>query len=164
MFRCAPSWHKLHMPFAAARKMMTARLVDGLYTEAMVLADEARSYFDQVGRVDREVLPPLQRVSFSCESLKVTTRLMHVIAWLLTRKAIAAGEIVEHASNMDSRRLGQAADTDPAVIAAMPGMAGHLIASSMDLYDRVARIDRDMVDVDSGSPALGLLRKLELAF
>jgi hypothetical protein len=29
---------------------ITSRLIDALYTEAMVLADEARSYFDDVGR------------------------------------------------------------------------------------------------------------------
>ena len=33
---------------------MTARLVDSLYVEAMVLADEARAYFDQIGRAERE--------------------------------------------------------------------------------------------------------------
>ena len=59
-------------------------LIDALYIEAMLLADEARSYFDEVGRAEREMLDPLVRVGFSCESLKVTTRLMHVIAWLLT--------------------------------------------------------------------------------
>lgn len=56
------------------------RLVDSLYVEAMVLADEARGYFDQLGRDERDALEALSRVAFSCESLKVTTRLMHVIA------------------------------------------------------------------------------------
>ena len=58
-----------------------------------MLADEARSYFDTGGRDDRLSLDPLDRVGFSCESLKVTTRLMHVIAWLLTQRAVAAGEL-----------------------------------------------------------------------
>jgi regulator of CtrA degradation len=34
--------------------------------------DEARSYFD-TGRDDRLSLDPIDRVGFSCESLKVTT-------------------------------------------------------------------------------------------
>ena len=29
---------------------ITSRLIDSLYTEAMLLADEARSYFDDAGR------------------------------------------------------------------------------------------------------------------
>src|SRR3954466_7205772 len=57
----------------------------------MLLADEARAYLDRQGRADRDSLEPIVRVSFSCESLKVTTRLMHVIAWLLTQRAVEAG-------------------------------------------------------------------------
>ncbi|HEY5713474.1 MAG TPA: DUF1465 family protein, partial [Allosphingosinicella sp.] len=87
---------------------MTPRLVDGLYIEAMVLADEARSYFDTLGRDDRLSLDPIDRVGFSCESLKVTTRLMHVIAWLLTQRAVAAGELTPDQAGAEDRRLGPA--------------------------------------------------------
>ena len=48
------------------------KMIDSLYVEAMVLADEARGYFDQGALVEREALDPLGRVTFSCESLKVT--------------------------------------------------------------------------------------------
>ena len=67
---------------------ITSRVIDSLYTEAMLLADEARSYFDDAGRDDRLALEPFVRVSFACESLKVTTRIMHIVAWLLTQRAI----------------------------------------------------------------------------
>src|SRR3546814_4852341 len=59
----------------------------------MVLADEARSYFDRGGLEDREAMCPADRVAFSCESLKVTTRLMHVVSWLLLRRAADAGAL-----------------------------------------------------------------------
>ena len=144
-----------------AKKMMTARLVDSLYTEAMLLADEARAYFDEVSGTDRDVLQPVQRVVFSCESLKVTTRLMHVIAWLLTRKAIAAGEIPEEAPAGDSRRLGAVVSTEPDNTAGLPDRAREIIGDSLDLYERVARIDREWAEPEPGSPALGLLRRLE---
>jgi regulator of CtrA degradation len=146
-----------------ARKKMTARLVDSLYTEAMLLADEARSYFDEAGRPERDALGPMERVAFSCESLKVTTRLMHVIAWLLTRKGIASGEIHEDEGNGDSRRIGDAADSDPAAVEALPPGARAIVESSIDLYARVSRIDRGMTEPESLSPALGLLRRIERA-
>ena len=38
------------------------RLIDVLYVDAMVLADEARSYFDEGGRADREALDPMARL------------------------------------------------------------------------------------------------------
>ena len=82
-----------HARMQEARTPLTAKLVASLYTEAMLLADEARSYFDMSGRADRDSLDPIDRVGFSCESLKVTTRLMHVIAWLLTQRAVEAGEL-----------------------------------------------------------------------
>ena len=72
---------------------ITSRLIDSLYTEAMLLADEARSYFDDAGREERSTLEPFARVGFACESLKVTTRIMHIVAWLLTQRAIELGEI-----------------------------------------------------------------------
>ena len=142
---------------------MTARLVDSLYTEAMLLADEARGYFDEIGRADRATLSPFERVAFSCESLKVTTRLMHVIAWLLTRKAIAAGELSEDDAGGESRRLGAAAESEPDAVAALPDKAREIVGASVDLYGRVARIDREMVDPEPGSPALGLIRRIERA-
>lgn len=143
-----------------ARKLMTARLVDSLYTEAMLLADEARSYFDEAGRFEREALAPFERVNFSCESLKVTTRLMHVIAWLLTRKAIAAGEIREDPAN-DGRRLGYAAESADGDYEKLPANAVALIEASVDLYERIAQIDREMYEPRGLSPALGLIRKIE---
>src|SRR3546814_17725730 len=61
-------------------RRMSLKLLDSLYVEAMVMADEARAYFDQQGDRDREEMDIMLRVSFSCESLKVTPRLIHVIS------------------------------------------------------------------------------------
>lgn len=144
---------------------LTARLIDSLYVEAMVLADEVRAYFDEPGRSERESLPPVMRVSFSCESLKVTTRLMHVIAWLLTRRAVEAGELTFIQARDPSRRLGKAQESDPDVIAELPPMARDLINSSLDLYDRVERLDWEMCEVVAvASPARGLVDRLREAF
>ena len=38
-------------------------------------------------------LEPFARVGFACESLKVTTRIMHIVAWLLTQRAVESGEL-----------------------------------------------------------------------
>lgn len=145
--------------------MLARRLVDGLYLETMVLADEARSYFDSSGRVARDGLDPLDRVVFSCEALKVTTRLMHVIAWLLTQRALDSGEIAAETVLHPSRRLGAPVISDNATVAKLPDEARSLVASSIDLYRRVERLDDglDMVE-PAPSPARSLLSKLERAF
>ena len=142
-----------------------AKLVDALYVEAMVLADEARSYFDTQGRDDRLALDPMDRVGFSCESLKVTTRLMHVIAWLLTQRAVAAGELSPAQAGESERRLGGAPETDQDLFPRLPEAAAGLVRASEELYGRVSRLDAgSFADEPLGSPARSLFSRLQRSF
>ncbi|PKP91803.1 MAG: DUF1465 domain-containing protein [Alphaproteobacteria bacterium HGW-Alphaproteobacteria-16] len=142
------------------------KLIDSLYTESMLLADEARAYFDEVGRDDRDLLDAMSRVVFSCESLKVTTRLMHVIAWLLTQRAVDAGEIPARDALDPSRRLGEAPVTDEAAFDSLPMAAQSLIAASIDLYRRVQRLDAVQGDLPftNISPVHNMQNRLAHAF
>ncbi|WP_022686763.1 DUF1465 family protein [Sphingomonas phyllosphaerae] len=141
------------------------RLVDSFYTEAMVLADEARHYFDEGGRAEREALPPMERVAFSCESLKVTTRLMHVIAWLLTQRAVAAGELPALQALDPARRLGTAPSTEGEVLERFPAQARGVIVSSVELHRRVALLDAAHAgELPVASPARSMLDRLATAF
>jgi regulator of CtrA degradation len=141
---------------------ITPRLIESLYTEAMLLADEARTYFDTGSRADRDSLEPFVRVGFACESLKVTTRLMHIIAWLLTQRAVETGELSPGNGNRPERRLGHAGESDPAVVEQMPAAARLLISSSVDLYDRLRRLDEEQLSVEPmPSPARALMGRLE---
>ena len=141
---------------------ITPRLIDALYTEAMLLADEARSYFDEAGRDERLTLDPFARVGFACESLKVTTRVMHIVAWLLTQRAVETGEIPGHEGRRAERRLGHANASDESIVALLPPAAKRLIATSSDLYARVQRIDEhQLTDEPPTSPARALMGRLE---
>ncbi len=156
------------MPEVASPNLMIKRLVDALYVEAMVLTDEARAYFDEISKGDRSLLEPVLRVTFSCESLKVTTRLMHVIAWLLAYRTKRDDFVPENAQfilPMETPfRLGRPVDSDPDVIQRMPLQARIIIESSIDLYARVRRIDNDLsLQAVETSPALQLLRRLQVA-
>ncbi len=141
---------------------ITSRLIDSLYTEAMLLADEARSYFDDAGRDERAMLEPFARVGFACESLKVTTRIMHIVAWLLTQRAIESGEIPMIEGRRPERRLGNAQESDPAVVSQLPPAAQKLIGSSAELYARIRRIDEGNTEAEvPQSPARALMGRLE---
>ena len=141
---------------------ITPRLVDSFYTEAMLLADEARSYFDEAGREERSLLDPFVRVNFACESLKVTTRIMHIVAWLLTQRAIESGEIPFREGRRPERRLGHAQESDPEVVERLPEEAKRLVAASSDLYSRVKRLDEGSVAEEPPvSPARALMGRLE---
>lgn len=151
-----------------------SRLVDNLYVEAMVLADEARAYFDGPGMEDRERLGAIVRLSFACESLKVTTRLMHVIAWLLTQKAWRRGEVGRDVLESEQYRLGEAAPSETAAVDAMPARARALVQDSQSLYDRVRRLQERSRRTASApertgdgavpGPARELLARLERSF
>ncbi len=147
---------------APAESRIAPRLVDSLYSEALLLADEARTYFDKEGRAEQRALDPFARVGFACESLKVTTRIMHIVAWLLTQRAIESGELNGSDGRRPERRLGNANDSDPAVVAQLPPAARRLISASIDLYARVRRLDQGQT-ADSAplSPARALMGRLE---
>lgn len=137
-------WHLPRVTTIMQAQRLTPKLVSTLYTEAMLLADDTRAYFDQRGRDDRDALDPLQRVMFSCESLKVTTRLMHVIAWLLTHRAVENGEIAPARGDDADRRLGHASDSAEDSLTGLPTGARTLIVASADLYGRARRIDDEL--------------------
>jgi len=141
------------------------RLIDQLYVESMLLADDARGYFDLDGSDERVALDPLQRVLFACESLKVTTRLMHVVAWLLTQRAVDAGELRPREALDPSRRLGDQPVSDMTAVAKLPDAARALIQASIDLHRRVALIDDANAEArPRANPVAGLQARLAYAF
>lgn len=142
---------------------MHGRVVDALYVDAMLLADEARSYFDEDGRAEREALSPDDRVAFSCESLRVTTRLMHVIAWLLTRRAVDAGDLDPAAALDPSRRLGATGPVPATLLAALPARAATLVTASLSLHRRAATLDEAFATAaPPASPARSMLQGLAI--
>ncbi|HEX8446440.1 MAG TPA: DUF1465 family protein [Sphingomonas sp.] len=139
---------------------LTERLVDALHTEALLMADEARAYFDEQGRVERDRLAPAERVLFACESLKVTTRLMHVIAWLLSRRAYRT----QPDAVQPPRPVADPIASSPEDVAALPPVAQQLISASRDLHERVRRLETDILrGTNEGSPARLLMGRLERA-
>jgi regulator of CtrA degradation len=141
---------------------LSDRVAETLYTEALLLADETHAYYDMAGRAERARLEPRERVQFACEALKATTRLMHVIAWLATRRAIAAGELAEGDPRSPERKLGESAPSDTRVLGAMPTSARRLILAGIDLHERVGRVAAGIeAPIAAASPARALLQRLE---
>ena len=164
-------------------------LIDSLYAEALVLADESRAWFDRTrneaepsayaalpgtsAAVDPDSLmhwagrhDPSLRIALSCESLRMTTRLMHVIAWLLMRRALRAGELPPEAAASEHNRLGASPDCDLAIVAQLPEPAQRLIGSSLRLHDRVAQLEQSLLAPASvAAPAvLGWMDQLRSRF
>lgn len=127
----------------------TATFFNRTYDETMDLILEARDYLTGSEARDRKALGPVQRLSVSCETMRITSRLTQVMAWLLIRKAVHAGEMTEEQAADEQYRLaGQLVCND---IAAeedeeMPSHLKSLLRRSYSLYTRVSRLDRMLED------------------
>lgn len=114
--------------------------VENLYVEAMVLADEAHAAFAaqrDLGGIRRD---GMLQIGLACESLKTTTRLMHVIAWLLHRRAMIAGD--PGAGPDDSAaRIGDPVAADWDICTDFDAPVQRIIAASERLFERIAALE-----------------------
>jgi regulator of CtrA degradation len=117
------------------------------YDETMELLLSARHYVASIQPGEFSQIEPGERLNLNCEALRLTTRLAQVMAWLLAQKAVAAGEITRAQAQSDAYRLGAhtlcLADTD-ARVAANSKKLGALMSQSRLLFERVARLDRQI--------------------
>jgi regulator of CtrA degradation len=133
---------------------LTPKLLDSLYTEAMLLADEARFYFDR-DQLSGNLSP----------EISVATRLMHSIAWLLNQKAVRAGELSQSDAEGEARDLGYAPASDGFQVLRFPVEAQALIAASEDLYFRLQRFSGKMRDAVTAIPApLAMMERIRASF
>ncbi|MCT2559481.1 DUF1465 family protein [Tsuneonella sp. YG55] len=125
-------------------------IIEALYCEALVLADEVRSAFDLApARAGDE---DLVRIALSVEGLRTTTRMMHVLAWLLNHRAYFSGELSEY----QLRRHGELPPdrpADPEQLALLEPETCALIAETEAFHGRIARLDAAWRDRFAVRPA-----------
>jgi regulator of CtrA degradation len=121
---------------------ITAPIIESLYCDALVLADEARAAFDLSGRLDQvSEDEDLARIALSCEALRTTTRMMHVLAWLLNQRAYFRGEMSEFQLRRHGRLPPQQTAADPLQLARLDPELRDLVRRTQRFYERIARID-----------------------
>lgn len=153
------------MIFTTNQSRLAPRLINALYTEALLLADEAHAYFDATGAAERDALPPILRVTYSCEAMRITMRLTHIVTWLLARRAIDSSGQLGAAAYNQVPRLGLAEESDAAAHAVLPAGVRALIVASRELYQRTARLEAEIENEEvAPCPARHLLRRIERAF
>ena len=136
-------------------------IVEALYSEALLLADEVRAVFAR-GTHEPEIgEDSLARLALSTEGLKTTTRMMHVLAWLLNQRAFFSGELNED----QVRRHGTLPPDRPSderALAALEPATRELIAESEALHKRIARLDEAWRSgFEMASPARAIHSRLE---
>lgn len=115
-------------------------IIEALYCEALLLADEVRQVFDLNPIRDTGEDADLTRLALSVEGLRTTTRVMHVLAWLLNHRAYYAGELTEFQLRRHSTLpADRAPEQDNLARLELPTRA--LIAESVRLHSRISRLD-----------------------
>ena len=117
-------------------------IIEALYQEALGLADEARHAFDDPDRfAARTFDSDATRIALSCEALRTTTRMMHVIAWLLNHRAFHRHEMSELALRRTGRLPPAQPESDPAQLAVLDPSRRELVRRTRRFYARVERLD-----------------------
>ena len=158
-------------PFAGVAVFARSELFSRIYDDAMQMVRDAADYLELDGQIDRNSMPDDLAPVYACESMRLTTRLRQVSAWLLAMRAVQEGELSSDDVKGSRYRLG-AADVclgGPVRGAGLlPAQLIDLLGTSRRLYERVARLDNLLfegaVDQGAANPVDQQLNRLAQAF
>ncbi len=139
------------------------QVIEELYEETLLLADEARAVFDMRNQEPGASEADGGRIALSIEGLRTTTRLMNLLAWLLNQRAFFAGEL----SEAQVKRNGPLANdraSDPVQMAQLQIATRALIRESERLYARAGRLDQQLNREEIGGQARALQGRLAHTF
>lgn len=136
-------------------------IIEALYTEALILADDVRAVFALGVREPEAGADTAMRLALSTEGLKTTTRMMHVLAWLLNQRAFFSGELSE-GQVLRNGTLPADREADPKALSALEPETCDLIADTKRLHQRIARLDEAWRSgFEMASPARAIHSRLE---
>ena len=114
------------------------------YDEAMQLLIEARMYISRNRFNMKMIEDPVDRLIYCRETTRLTTRLTHIMGWLLTQKAVDNGEITwyeamtSYQALKNERICTEEMEEDTKLI---PDQLKKLLSKSSEMYQRISRLD-----------------------
>lgn len=164
--RSRPFYHCTLAVVMSILPSINSHILESLYGEAVVLADELRSRFDDL-RVTLDTVALVTggyahldcddgaHLAISCEALRVTNRMTHCMTWLLNHRAYLRGELSALQLRRQGRILDTGQNTDKRVLLQLPAELQRTIAATNALYERIARLDKAwrLQDRVSGTPS-----------
>jgi len=141
-----------------------AELFERTHREGMDLIAEVSAYLDGIGRLESRRLSREAAADYAAESMRLTTRLMHIASWLMVQRSVREGEIRPETAAESRYRL-----SDPKPPRLSPRIPEDLATFSRRadrLFERVSRMDRQMdVEVElAANPVASHLERLRSAF
>ena len=140
-------------------------IVEALYCEALVLADEVRAAFDLPPVGEEIPQSDAESLARSVEGLRTTTRMMHILAWLLNQRAYFSGDLTEGQLRKHAE-LPEDRPSEPDQFELLDHDTQVIVIQTEDMHHRIARLDRAWRDgFEVNIPAVRQLHgQLENAF
>ncbi|MBB4210293.1 uncharacterized protein DUF1465 [Rhodothalassium salexigens DSM 2132] len=126
-----------------------------------------KTYRDAVGLAERtygclslsrnqaaaNLLSRTDRLLYTAELMRLSTRIMYAVAWLMTRRAVLDGELTPEQAAEPDHRLGRMTVNDNAAAARIdpdlvPPGVGALMDEAERLYARVQRLEAELIAGD----------------
>jgi len=121
----------------------------GTYEEAFDLLMEARDYVERHLPAFKYSDNPPDPSAMTTETMRLTSRLTQVMAWLMAQRAVQEGEIEAADFVEDRYRLeGHDVCLNRTIedMDDLPDQLSDLMQRSYDLYSRIMRLDRQYAD------------------
>jgi regulator of CtrA degradation len=128
-----------------------AFFLESTYDEAYDLLIETRDYIEHRIPEVRQHASPAYKMVLSVETMRLTTRLTQVMAWLLTQKAVYLEEMTPQQAARHAYRLGgHKICLEPGRVdyEILPIQLRKLLERSYALYVRIDRLDQQLAAAD----------------
>lgn len=135
-----------------------------LFREGMSLVEEAASYLDGPGRRDSRLLPQAEAIAYASESMRLTTRLMQLAAWLLLQRAVNEGDLTISQAQSDKHKVKltrQELATSGEAFAKLPERLKELALQSQRLQDRILHLDQLIHGAEAAPAAPAIHSQIE---
>src|ERR1700692_2550498 len=80
-------------PVLFGARLAASQNFSQLFRDGMKLVEETAAYLDGPGRQDSRKLDRSASLRYATESMRLTTRLMQLLSWLLLHRAVNEGEM-----------------------------------------------------------------------
>lgn len=136
-------------------------IIEALYSETLVLADDVRAVFALGTKEPGTGESAMVRLALSTEGLKTTTRMMHLLAWLLNQRAYFSGEMTENQVR-NHGALPPDRPSDRLQLELLEPETRALIAETEALHQRIARLDQTWrQQFEMGSPVRAFQNRID---
>jgi regulator of CtrA degradation len=140
-------------PIVFGERLAGSEVFKSLFREGMALVEETANYLDGDGREESRRLGRAGSLSYTTESMRLTTRLMQLASWLLLQRAVNDGEISSERAGAERAKVkltGISTSSGGPGWDDLPARLKDLVERSVRLQERIRRLDTAIGGSEAG--------------